>query len=106
MNCPKVSVDARWPRTNDDTNGLRDVCIRALPMPNSEKAMSATARFSVNIGNSSDTTVTTKESSTVFFRPILFISTPVGTEKIRNQKKTSDGMMLAMVLLSPRSSLT
>ena len=35
------------------------------------------------------------ESSTVRFLPILFISMPVGTEKIRNQKNTREGSMLA-----------
>jgi hypothetical protein len=35
------------------------------------------------------------ERRTVFLRPILFISMPVGTEKIRNQKNTSEGKKLA-----------
>ena len=32
---------------------------------------------------------------TVFFRPILFINIPVGTEKIRNQKNTKEGKIFA-----------
>ncbi len=39
--------------------------------------------------------VMASERSTVFLRPILFMSMPVGTEKIRNQKKTSEGKILA-----------
>lgn len=55
---------------------------------------------------SSDTTVTTNESSTVFFRPILFISMPVGTLKMRNQKNTSEGKILATESVRARSSFT
>ena len=58
------------------------------------------------MGSSRETTVTTRLSSTVFFRPILFISIPVGTEKIRNQKKTREGKMLAAASLRPRSDWT
>ena len=54
----------------------------------------------------SDTAVTTRLMSTVFFRPILFISMPVGTEKIRNQKKTSEGKRFACASVSPRSCCT
>ena len=43
----------------------------------------------------SDTAVITRLISTVFLRPILFINIPVGTEKSRNQKNTSDGKMFA-----------
>ena len=58
------------------------------------------------MGSNNDTMVTTSERSTVRLRPILFISTPVGTEKMRNQKKTSEGRMLATESLRPRSALT
>ena len=44
------------------------------------------------------------ERSTVFLRPILFISMPVGTEKIRNQKNTSEGKKLAAESDRPKSS--
>ena len=50
--------------------------------------------------------VTTRERSTVFLRPILFISMPVGTLKSRNQKNTSEGKMLATESESWRSDLT
>ena len=107
INCPKVSVEARFPPPiTVDTSGLSEVCIRALPMPNSEKAQSIIGKFSPKSGNSSDTMVTTSERSTVFLRPILFISIPVGTLKIKNQKNTSDGKMLAVLSFSARSSFT
>ena len=89
-----------------DTNGLREVCISALPMPSSEKATSIKPKLSPNRGMNSDTTVTMSDSNTVFLRPILFISIPVGTEKMRNQKNTSDGKILAVLSFSPKSSFT
>ena len=55
-------------------------------------------------GSSTATVVTMSESMTVFLRPILFMSMPVGTEKIRNQKNTSEGKKLAAESLSPKSS--
>ena len=107
INCPKVSVDARLPPPiTVDTSGLSDVCISALPIPSSENAQSIIGKFSPNRGNSSDAMVTPSDSSTVFFRPILFISIPVGTLKIRNQKNTSDGKMLATLSVNCRSSFT
>ena len=106
-NCPKVSVEARFPpRITRDTRGLSEVCISAFPIPSSEKAISMSAKDSPSMGSNSATTVTTSDSNTVFFLPILFISMPVGTEKMRNQKKTSDGSTLATESLSARSSLT
>ena len=90
----------------DETSGFSDVCISALPMPSNENATNISGKFSPNSGRSSDTMVTISESSTVFLRPILFISIPVGTEKIRNQKNTNDGSTLAVESLSCRSSLT
>ena len=62
--------------------------------------MSMIGKFSVNIGSKSDIIVTTSDNNTVFLRPILFINTPVGTEKIRNQKNTKEGNVLATVSLS------
>ena len=89
-----------------DTSGFRDVCISALPIPNSEKATSMILKFSPKSGSSRDITVTTSDSKTVFFRPILFISIPVGTLKMRNQKNTSEGNTLAIESDNPRSSFT
>ena len=107
MNCPKVSVLARClPLIIAATRGLSEVCIRAFPMPNSENAASIMPKFSPKRGRIKETTVTASDSSTVFFRPILFMSIPVGTEKIRNQKNTNDGNMLAVESLSPRSDFT
>ena len=107
MNCPKVSVEARLPPPiTDDTSGLSDVCISALPIPNSENEMSMNAKLFPKIGISSDTTVTMSDKSTVFFLPMRFINMPVGTEKIRNQKNTSEGNTLATESVRPRSSLT
>ena len=75
-------------------------------MPSRENDTSMSGRFSANMGNNKEIIVTTNDNSTVFFLPILFISTPVGTEKMRNQKKTNDGMVFAMESLSPRSAFT
>ena len=105
-NCPKVSVDARLPFMTIDTMGLSEVCMRVLPMPSSENDTSINPKLSPKSGSSSDSTVTASDSSTVFLRPILFISMPVGTLKMRNQKNTSEGNMLAVASLSPRSSFT
>lgn len=106
-NWPKVRVDARFlPVVTADTSGLSEVCISALPMPRRENEASITPKLSPTMGSNSETTVTTSDSSTVFLRPILFISMPVGTENIRNQKKTSDGNRLAVASLRLRSSLT
>ena len=89
-----------------DTSGLSDVCMRALPMPRREKATSMMPKFSPKRGSNSETAVTMSERSTVFLRPILFMSMPVGTLKMRNQKNTSDGKMLATESLSARSAFT
>ena len=106
-NWPKVSVEAKCPPlTTVATSGLSEVCMRALPMPKSEKLTSIRAKLSPKTGSSSETTVTAKESNTVFFLPILFISIPVGTEKMRNQKKTSEGNTFAVASFSPRSFFT
>ena len=50
--------------------------------------------------------VTANDKSTVFLRPILFISMPVGTLKMRNQKKTIIGKLLASESVRPRSFCT
>ena len=110
-NCPKVSVEAKWPLTSIVTNGLIDVCMMALPMPRSENdiyiSQSWLSLVGIKLskrGRNTAKVVTTIESSTVFLRPILFINMPVGTEKIRNQKNTSDGKKLAAESESPKSS--
>ena len=106
-NWPKVSVEARLPpRITDCTNGLSDVCIRALPIPSRENDMSINGNDAPKRGSKSDTTVTASDTSTVFLRPILFINMPVGTEKMRNQKNTSEGSILAVESLSARSAFT
>ena len=106
-NCPKVSVDARFlSPIMSIASGLMLVCMKALPMPSSEKATSMMPKELPNSGMMSDTTVTISDSSTVFLRPILFISMPVGTLKMRNQKNTSEGNMFATLSVSPRSSFT
>ena len=48
----------------------------------------------------------TIERSTVRLRPMWFMSMPVGTEKSRNQKNTSEGKMLASESVRLRSCLT
>ena len=75
-------------------------------MPKSENDTSISANDSPNNGRRSDTMVTKSDRSTVFLRPILFISMPVGTEKMRNQKNTNEGSMLAVESLSCKSSFT
>ena len=107
MNWPKVSVEARLPPPiTVDTSGFREVCIRALPIPSRENEISIMANVLPKRGISSDSTVTPRETSTVFLRPILFISIPVGTLKIRNQKNTSEGKILAVESFSAKSSFT
>ena len=107
MNCPKVSVLARFPPLMTAmTSGLSDVCMSALPMPSSENDSSMTVNDSPKRGKNNETMVTMRDNNTVFLRPILFISIPVGTEKMRNQKKTRDGKILATESESPKSALT
>ena len=50
--------------------------------------------------------VTRSDSNTVRFLPILFINMPAGTLKRKNQKNTSEGNMLAVASLIPRSAFT
>ena len=87
------------------------VCMMALPMPKSENEMyishswlSFDGMKLSNRGSNTASVVTATERRTVRLRPILFISIPVGTEKIRNQKNTSEGKKLASVLVKPKSS--
>ena len=87
------------------------VCMMALPMPSSEKEMYISQSWLSFVGiklsksgRSTANVVITTESRTVFFLPILFISMPVGTEKIRNQKNTSEGKKFAAESESPKSS--
>ena len=75
-------------------------------MPSSEKEQSIRPYPSPKTGSSSDTAVTTRLSTTVRLRPMWFISMPVGTEKMRNQKNTSEGKILAWASVSARSRLT
>ena len=88
------------------TSGLSDVCMSALPIPSREKLTNITPKLSPKMGNSRETRVTTSDNNTVFLRPMRFISTPVGTEKMRNQKKTSEGKRLAVVSFRCRSAFT
>ena len=83
----------------------------ALPMPRSENEMymshswlSLVGMKLSKSGRNTARVVTTSERSTVRLRPILFISIPVGTENMRNQKNTSDGKKLAAESESPKSS--
>ncbi len=48
----------------------------------------------------------TSDTRTVLFLPMRFIRMPVGTEKIRNQKNTSEGKRLASETERLRSFLT
>ena len=75
----------------------------ALPIPKRLNAVSISQYPSPNIGSTSETAVTARLRSTVFLRPMRFMSIPVGTEKIRNQKNTSEGKRLACESVSPRS---
>ena len=107
MNCPKVKVAAKFPPCNTViTNGLIDVCISALPIPSNENDISISSYDSPKIGKSNDMTVMMRLNNTVFLRPILFINIPVGTEKNKNQKKTSDGNMFALISERCKSALT
>ena len=110
-NCPKVSVEAKWPLTSIVTNGLMLVCMMALPMPRSENEMYISHSWLSLVGiklskrgRNTANVVMTIDRRTVFLRPILFINMPVGTEKMRNQKKTSEGKKLAAESDNPKSS--
>ena len=75
-----------------------------MPIPNREKDINMTIYASSKIGIISERKVTIKLNSTVFFRPIRFINIPVGTEKIKNQKNTSDeDIRLRIIKLNPLS---
>ena len=105
-NWPNVSVEARLPpRITLSTKGFREVCISALPMPKSEKAMSNTQNVLTKTGITMAKTVMSRLSRTVRLRPMRFMSRLVGMEKTRNQKNTSEGSRFAMLSVSPRSPL-
>ena len=106
-NCPKVSVEARFPPfITVETSGFNEVCISALPIPRSENDTSISPYDSPKTGSSNENKVMMRLSKTVFLRPILFINIPVGTEKMRNQKKTKDGKTLAVESVRCKSSFT
>ena len=106
-NCPNVRVDASLsPPIRLDTSGLSDVCMMALPIPSREKDSSITTYPSPNNGINSEIAVTIRLMVTVRLRPMRFISIPVGTEKIRNQKNTKEGNRLACESVRPRSFCT
>ena len=107
MNCPKVNVLAEAPPfITLSTSGFSEVCMMALPIPRREKERSSMVKSRVNIGTAIAANVITRLSRTVFLRPILFISKLVGTLKMRNQKNTSEGSVLAIESERPRSAFT
>ena len=63
-------------------------------------------KLSPKSGNINENNVMTRLSMTVLLRPIRFMSRPVGIEKIRNQKNTNDGKMLACESVKPKSAFT
>lgn len=58
------------------------------------------------MGNNSETDVTARLKTTVLRRPMRAINSPVGTEKIKNQKNTIDGKRFARVSESAKSVFT
>ena len=107
MNCPKVRVLAEAPPfITLSTNGLSEVCMMALPIPSSEKESSSMVKSRVNTGTNIAASVITRLRSTVFLRPILFISRLVGMLKMRNQKNTREGRVLAIESERLRSAFT
>ena len=107
INCPKVRALADAPPfMTVSTSGLSAVCIMAFPIPKSEKERSSIEKSSVKMGMSNDTSVITRLTSTVFLRPILFISRLVGMLKTRNHRNTSEGRVFAMESLRFRSAFT
>ena len=107
-NCPNVSVEAKRapPPATVAMSGFSDTCMSVLPMPSSENETSITAKLLPTSAKANDSTVTASDSNTVRRRPILVMSKPVGTLKIRNQKNTSDGSVLASESLRPKSAFT
>ena len=78
----------------------------AFPIPKREKESSSMVKSRVKIGTSSEASVITRLSNTVFLRPILFISRLVGMLKIKNHRKTSEGNVLAIESDRFRSAFT
>ena len=107
MNCPKVRVLADAPPfITLSTNGLREVCMMALPIPKREKETRSMAKSRENTGIAIAASVITRLRSTVFLRPILFISRLVGMLKMRNHRNTSEGSVLAIESERLRSAFT
>ena len=77
-----------------------------FPIPRREKERSSMVKSNVKTGITNAANVITRLSSTVFLRPILFISRLVGMLKIRNHRNTSEGRVLAMESLRFRSAFT
>ena len=97
-NCPNVKELANLsPLTMLEISGLRDTCINVLPIPNNENEISIPAYEWLITGTINARTVTTRLSNTVFFLPIRFINIPVGTENIKNQKKTIEGNIIPLM---------
>ena len=107
MNCPKVKVLADAPPfITLSTNGLSEVYIMALPIPKSEKERSNMVKSSVRTGITIAASVITRLRSTVFLRPILFISKLVGMLKMRNHRNTSEGSVFAIESERLKSAFT
>jgi hypothetical protein len=103
-NCPKVrELASLSPFTILDNRGFNETCIRVLPIPNKEKVIISDVLSYHTNGIIIDKAVTNKLIITVFFLPIRDINIPVGTENIRNQKKTIDGNIFAVASSSPKS---
>ena len=107
MNCPKVRVLADAPPfITLSTSGLSDVCMMAFPIPRREKESRSMVKSSVKTGTNIAASVRRRLSRTVFLRPILFMSRLVGMLKMRNQRNTSEGSVLAIVSERSRSAFT
>lgn len=83
-----------------DSNGLSDVCINVLLMLSNEKEINISKQLLLKIGSSNDVKVIIRLSNMVFLCLMWFISIFVGIEKIRNQKKMSDGKMFVCEFVS------
>lgn len=103
-NCPNVrELASLSPFTMLDNKGFNETCIKVLPIPNKEKVIISDVLSYHTNGIIIDKAVTNKLMITVFFLPIRDINIPVGTEKMRNQKKTMDGNIFAVASSSPKS---
>ena len=78
-----------------------------LPMPSMAKAIRTDTKSYLRTGMSMAKAVMAKLTTTVFLRPILFISIPVGIERIKNHKKHDNEISPATVSSIPaKSALT